>query len=275
MARELIKYVSPLILASLGAFYVAYADKYFLRLFGNLTEVGLYALAARVGSVLGVLNNAFNMSWMADRFEIVKQENAKEVYRRVFRFFTSFLILVGAALALFTNDLFMVLTSPSFYSAADVVPIIIASVIIHSTTVYCNFGIMLHKRTAYLARVSFYKVILSTIGYVVLIPHFGLFGAAITVLAVNIFELTWVNIKSTKLYDMQLQWGAAGLMSVFAVVCVVIGMLLPNADVVSFTARIALYVSLLVVIFHMPFWTIEDKKIISYGFNNIKKRLST
>ncbi|MDT8283263.1 MAG: oligosaccharide flippase family protein, partial [Gammaproteobacteria bacterium] len=33
---KLIKFIAPLIIASIGAFYVSYADKYFLRLFGSL-----------------------------------------------------------------------------------------------------------------------------------------------------------------------------------------------------------------------------------------------
>jgi len=49
---KLVNFVAPLILASVGAFIVAYADKYFIRVFGVLAEVGIYSLAVRVTSVM-------------------------------------------------------------------------------------------------------------------------------------------------------------------------------------------------------------------------------
>ena len=60
---KLIKVVAPLIIVSIGAFYVPYADKHFLRLFGSPNDVGLYVLAARVSSILVTVFEAFNMSW--------------------------------------------------------------------------------------------------------------------------------------------------------------------------------------------------------------------
>lgn len=259
IAVKLVKYVSPLIVASLGAFYVAYADKYLLRIFGGLTEVGLYALAARLSSVLATAFEAFNMSWGADRFEIVKKDNAKEIYEQVFRFMSAALILTGAGLALFANDFFHVMTNPEFYPAGYLVPILILAVISRIYTVFCNFGALYCDRTRIMAEASWIKVIVASIGYISLIPVMGVYGAAIVLTLSNFIELVWVSTRSTKLYDMGLQWGSVTMMLGVAIVYVFSGLLIPEGELTYFWMRFILFCCLVWSIYLLPVWKIKEK----------------
>ncbi len=262
MAWKLVQYVAPLILASLGTFFVAYADKYFIRIYSNLAEVGLYALAARVSSILGTINLSFNMSWMADRFEVVKKDNAREIYGQVFRFMSTVLIVTGVGLAIFANDFFRVMTDPEFYSAGNVVSLLALSTIFQSYATFCNFGIMLEKKTRYMAEASWYKAILSLLGYMLLIPFIGLYGAALTLVISNLFELYWTNMRAKKLYDMQLEWMPVFWMMVLASLCTVLALVLPLDSIYYFGLRVLLFVLFLVAIYIMPFWRNEDKVLM-------------
>ena len=245
IARRLVGFVAPLILASIGAFYVAYADKYFLRLFGSLAEVGLYALAARISTIPETLYHAFNMSWSADRFEISKYENARGIFSQVFRFLSAALVLAGAGLALFAGDFFHIMTAPEFYPAGSIVPLLVAAGIVRINTMFCNFGIMLNKRTRYIAEASWMKVVIASAGYILLIPYLGVYGAALTLLVSNALELYWVNRKATREYDMGLQWMSAGMMMLAGIACVAAGTLMPVGEPEWFVGRMALYVALL------------------------------
>lgn len=262
LAITLIRFVAPLVLASIGAFYVAYADKYFIRLFGSLTDVGLYALAARVSSVLAAVFEAFNMSWGADRYEIVKKENAREVFEQVFRFMSAVLFIIGAGLALFANDFFRVMTNPDFYSASGVVPILTVAVLARIYVMFCNFGALYNERTSVIAKASWLKAVVATIGYLSLIPFLGIYGAAIALLLSNFIELIWVYKKSTKEYDMELRLRPVILMFGIAVACVSLGLLAPQGEIIWFVYRIAIFVSLLVALFFMPIWKDSERKMI-------------
>ena len=262
VAVKVISFVAPLILASIGAFYVSYADKYFLRLFGSLTEVGLYALAARVSSILGTINLSFNMSWMADRFEVVKKENARQIYQQVFRFMSAILVLTGVGLAIFANDFFRIMTDPAFYSAGNLVPILVLAVITQSYTTFCNFGIMLEKKTKYIAEASWYKAIVSTIGYIILIPYIGLYGAAITLVISNIFELFLINKRASRLYDMELMWAPVGIMMALGLVFVSATYAFPSGELNYFCIRLVLFSSFVGMVYFLPIWQDEDKNIM-------------
>jgi O-antigen/teichoic acid export membrane protein len=261
VAIRLYKFAAPLILASLGAFYVAYADKYFIRVFGSLADVGLYALAARVSSVVATAYEAFNMSWAALRFEIVKKENAKEIYERVFRFLGAALFVLGAALSLFAGDLFRIMTKPQFYAAAPIVPVLILATITQIFTVFCNFGIQYRERTKYIAQAAWAKSIFATIGYFALIPHWGVYGAAITLALSNLFELAWIYRHSRRLYDMELRWKPVVQMLGAAVTCVAGGLAVPGGHT-TFAIRVMLFCILMLAIYSMPVWRQGEKGML-------------
>jgi O-antigen/teichoic acid export membrane protein len=262
MAMKLVHYVSPLILASLGTFFVAYADKYFIRLYSNLTEVGLYALAAKVSSILGTINLSFNMAWMADRFEIVKKDNALEIYGQVFRFFSAILIISGVGLSIFSNDLLRIMTDPEFYSAGNVVCLLVLAAVLQSFTTFCNFGIMLEKQTRYMAQASWYKAAVSLASCLILIPYIGLYGAALALVVSNLFELYWVNMRARNLYDMQLKWSPVVLMFALASICTILAFMLPLDSLFYFLVRVSFFIVFVLVVYFMPFWHHEDRVLM-------------
>lgn len=262
IASKLVRFVLPLIVASLGAFYVAYADKYFLRVFGSLTEVGLYALAARVSSVLATVYEAFNMSWGADRFEIVKHNNAKQIYGQVFRIVSAVIISIAAGLALFSNDFFRVMTSPEFYSAGYIVPLLMIAVLAHIYTIFCNFGALYCDKTSIMAKASWLKAIIASVGYVVLIPYIGVYGAAITLALSGVVELIWVYRQSMELYDMGLRWRTVILSFAAATLCVLIGLMMPQGEFIYFSLRIVLFAILVLGIYFIQLQSADDRDML-------------
>lgn len=263
IAVTLIKFVSPLIIASIGAFYVAYADKYFIRVFGSLNEVGLYALAARLSSILATVFEAFNMSWGADRFEIVKKENAKVIFEQVFRFLSVILFSLGAGMAIFANDFFRVMTSSEFYSASYVVPVLIVATLARIYVVFCNFGALYGERTSVMAKASWIKAGVATIGYLTLIPYIGIYGAAVALMLSNLVELGWVYKQSAKIYDMGLQLRPVIIMFVIAAASVLFGLLIPEGELIWFLIRVLIFSLLLLMLHKLPIWTREEKQLVS------------
>ena len=262
IALRLIKFIAPLILASIGAFYVAYADKYFLRVFGSLNDVGLYALAARISAVLATAFEAFNMSWSADRFEIVKKDNAREIYEQVFRFFSAAIIFSGAGLALFANDFFHIMTSPEFYPAGNIVPLLVLAALSGIYKIYCNFGVMYSTRTGIMAEAAWINAVIASIGYLLLIPALGVYGAALTLVFSNFIEFVWVYRKSMRHYDMELKWRPVSLMLITAVLAVLLGLVIPVGEVQYFMCRVLIFIVLMIVFFKLPVWKTEEKEMM-------------
>ena len=259
---RLVRFIAPLIIASIGAFYVAYADKYFIRIFTSLADVGIYSLAVRVSSVLSVAFEAFNMSWGADRFEIVKRENARIIYEKVFRILNMALILTGAGLSIFARDFFYIMTHPEFYPAGNIVPIMVMASIVRIYTTYCNFGALYNEQTRIMAEASWSKAAVSTVFYLTLIPSAGIMGAALAILFGNLIEFIWVHKKSSKLYNMGLDWKPVLIMLSVALLCVVFGATMAEGSVISFAMRCTIFIVLAIAIWLLPFWKDGEKEMI-------------
>jgi O-antigen/teichoic acid export membrane protein len=269
---RLFKFIAPLMFAAFGAFYVAYVDKYFIRVFSGLGDVGLYALAAKVSGVLMTFFEAFNMSWAADRYEVYKKENAKVIYDQVFRGVGAVLILVGAGLSMFAGDLFRVMTQPAFYPATYIVPLLVIVVLVASAFMFCSFGVFLKERTRHVAEASWLKVIIATIGYVILIPYFGVFGAAFTLAFATLIQLYWIYKKSILYYDMELNWKPISMMLMLSFACVILGLVIPQGEVLYFIIRVFVYLGLILGFYFLPIWSHDERKMAKSIILSIVKR---
>ncbi len=273
VARKLVAFVAPLILASLGSFFVAYADKYFIRLYGTLADVGLYVLAARISSILATFYQSFNMSWNADRYEIVKKDNAVAVFQQVFRFLSAAFIIIGIGLSLFANDFFRIMTDAAFYPAGNIVPLLVLAALLRIFTIFCNFGIMLEAKTRHIAESSWLKAGVAVLAYVSLIPPFGVYGAATALLISNLVELFWVDRHASRLYDMQLQWRGVIIMALAGAVLVAGGGLLPAGQWPYFLLRVLGFCLLLGFVYRLPFWTENDRALLAAVVGRLRRKL--
>jgi len=264
---KLYKFITPLMFAALGAIYVSYADKYFLRVYSGLTDVGLYTLAVRVCSVLAVAAEAFNLSWGVDRYEVAKMHNAREIYNYFFRLFSVVLVTISAGIVLFADNLFFAMTEPAFYPAASIVPILTMAAIIRIYTVYCNFGLLYKEKTKHMAEASWLKAVIATIGFVALIPAIGIIGAATAIMLANLFEFMWVNKLAIRYYDMELKWQPVVLMYLTGVSFLFCGSFISGVGLVDFILKLVIYMGLIAFLYFMPIWKDDERELLKASLN--------
>ncbi len=83
--KDLFRFGYPLIFSHLGAFVLTYSDRYFLKHFADLTEVGIYSLAYKFGMIVSALLIVpFHQFWMAEMFAVAKREDARQFLQRHF-----------------------------------------------------------------------------------------------------------------------------------------------------------------------------------------------
>ena len=271
-AYRLLRFVYPLVLSSLGGLYVAYADKYFVRVFCGLDNVGLYALASRLGSVVMIAYEGFNLSWAADRFEIYKRPDARELFSCVFRFLNVGLFLIGAFLIIGARDVLWLMADPAFYPAAAFVTPLVLATIMRVYNNFCNFGLYLSESTKDVAIGSFIKAVLATIGCLTLIPSFGPMGAGYALLLSGFSEFLWVNHRATKHYDMQIDWWFLLPLASLVGLAVILAELLPFGDFRYTTGRIMLCATLPVLVWMLPVLKPQDRALLA-GLLRKKARL--
>ena len=230
-AKELLQFSLPLIFTSLITFYITFGDRYFLRLFSGLSEVGIYALGYKFGFLLMFLVvEPFSNIWNSEKYRVYQQADAKKIFQNVFLAFSLAIILVFVGISLFVKDVLMIMSIPTFWPAYKVVPVILMAYALNAWVYYANFGILIQKKTIEITYGTIIAAVFVTLGYVLLIPPFGALGAAwATVLAFG-SRCAWVTIRSAKLYDMGLPWGTVGGLAAYAVLIVWAGSVLITTD---------------------------------------------
>ena len=205
--KKLYKFGVPFILTNIGAFILTFSDRYFLRSFGDLKEVGIYALGYKLGFLLSFfVSRSFNNVWEAQRFELVKLDNFEEKFNIVFKNYTFFLLAAFMGFSLFSRDFFRIMSAPGFISAYQVVPIVTMAYVVQALTTFFNFGIFYSGKSMLLTKATFYAVIAILALSFMLIPILGGVGAAISTLGAFVVRFVFVYRSSQKSFRISYNW---------------------------------------------------------------------
>ncbi|MFM9961949.1 MAG: lipopolysaccharide biosynthesis protein [Planctomycetaceae bacterium] len=179
VARKLLGFGTPLIATALLSMVFHEADRYFLRVYVDLEQVGIYSLAYKIGQAVNMLCLVpFAAIWGVVVYEIARSPDAKRQYAAVFEQFVAGLLLVMLAASLFAKPLLMLLTTNDYSAAADLVPVICLAYSFFSLNEHFRVPVMLARKTLSLIPVYLFAAVLNIVCNLVLIPRFHAAGAA-------------------------------------------------------------------------------------------------
>lgn len=253
----------PLILATIGSFYLTFGDRYFLRVFGNLSEVGIYALGYKFGFILTVLMwDPFEKIWASQRYEVHRRPDALDIFRKTFVFMSLLMIAAALGISLFVKDLLDVMSAPAFHPAHAIVPIVLIAYVLQAWTSFCNFGLLLKHKTGQIAYGSTIAVAVITVAYLTLIPLFGIFGAAWATVIGFAARFYWIERQSTLEYDMLLPWRKIAAISSLAICVYLLSLFVPDRIFLSLAVRACLYLLFVASIILLPILSPDEKSVI-------------
>ena len=258
--KRLLKYVIPLVISTLAGFYAGYADKYFLRVYEGLYAVGIYSLAARISFVLVTVHSAFQQTWSAARFDIYKQSSyPNDIYNDVFRYMIVLLFLLAGGMAIFSYDLLYLLSSPDFYSASGIIPILVIGVIMVTLRTFLNFGILLKEKTKYIAYAVWIKAFIATLLYVLLIPRFGVYGAVSAYVISVTIETFMIHHYSNRLYCMELNFMPLIYLSMLYLIIVAASYVKFDGYYLQVSYHLVLYCAFIFSLYKIPVWSNKER----------------
>jgi O-antigen/teichoic acid export membrane protein len=181
------------------------------------------------------------------------QPDGQSTFQRVFLLIMLALVIVGTALSVMARDILRVMAAPSFYSAATVIPIVVAAYVVRSAGDFAGFGIRMSERTVHFLHASIFSVAVMTVGYMGLIPRWGGVGAAIATFVGMLAEMLWIQYKANQLVPLDLPWGRVIVASGLGVVAYGMCQLLaPDTLVASILFRTVMLALFTAVVFFSP-----------------------
>lgn len=179
LARMLWRFGWPMVATALLAMSMHQADRYLLRLFVDLNQIGVYSLAYTIGQGLnGLLLTPFAAIWGVVMYEIARQPDAKAVFARVFEYFVYVLLLILFGVSLFIHPIIRLVAAPEYAAAAELVPIVCLGFVFFSVHAHFSVPAYLAKQSVSLIVVYAAAAVANIVFNILLVPPFGLAGAA-------------------------------------------------------------------------------------------------
>jgi O-antigen/teichoic acid export membrane protein len=199
--KQVLSFGVPLVPGNLASLVVTLSDRYFLKHFATMQDVGLYSVGYRVSAALRIaLIEPFRMAWPPYMFSVVEKPEAKDIYKSVLVYFTFVTVWGGLCLSVFAKEALIILATPPYYGAYKVVPLLILSQILLGMCAILVAGIQISNKTKY-ASYSFMIAAGVSLGMnFLLVPRLGMMGAALaSVTAYTVLNLFYFTF-SQKFY---------------------------------------------------------------------------
>lgn len=262
--RQLLRYGVPLVGTQLATFIVTFGDRYFLQRAGTVSDVGIYSLAYQFGFLLATVGYIpFEMVWEPMRFEIAKRPDRDELFARGFLYMNVVLITSAVILALFVPDVLRVMTTPAFYSAAGLVPIILIGYVLQGWAQIQDTGILISERTMFVTIANWAAATVAILGYAFLIPRYLGFGAAVATAAAFATRHACIYFFSQRLWPVRYNWWPVLRLCTAAIAVCIAGALLPHANLgVSLASRVALFLLFILIVWNANILSSEDRGLV-------------
>jgi O-antigen/teichoic acid export membrane protein len=206
--KEMLSFGLPLVPVGLAAWIMTMADRYFLQFLSNPTELGLYSLGYKFGFIVqGLIVGPFSLAWPPFLLSIAKEKEAKEVYSSVLTYFLLVGMAVALVLSVLSQEILIVITTPPFYGAYKVIPLIGLSYILYGCYFVFHAGIWLEKKTKYLALIVGVGAAVNLGLNYLLIPSYGMMGAAVATVISYLLLPIGSYFVSKRYYPIKYEWG--------------------------------------------------------------------
>lgn len=272
--KQLFSFGLPLKLATISTFYLTFGDRYFLNIFSDLSQVGIYALGYKFGFIFTLIAwSPFEKVWDAEKYAIINKPDAKAIYQRTFLYISLILIFIGLCISLYAKDLLKIMSDPAFHDAHKIVPIIIFAYLMQAWVKFCDLGILLEKKTIQIAYAEALAAAVITVAYLTLIPAYGIFGAAWATAIGFMARFYWTNKKGKQYYDMELPWKKVILTLALALAVFLLSMIIPENILISVILRTTLIVFFIVILLLSPILSVTDKSLLSQKYYHLRDKL--
>jgi O-antigen/teichoic acid export membrane protein len=191
---------------------ISSSDRWFLGYFENTASVGIYTIGYNVAVIGMMANKAVLSVWTP---ETVKEFERNPDQAPILLGMTAERLVAGfacvwLAIAAAGGDLIRLLAAPAFHHATVVVPFIAAGVMFHGIIHLANAVFLLMKRLENTIWFWIAGGALSMLLNIVLIPKFGILGAAISQVGSYLLIAVGMVIGAQRMYPLKLNWSRLG-----------------------------------------------------------------
>ncbi|MCU0370180.1 MAG: oligosaccharide flippase family protein [Bacteroidales bacterium] len=238
LLRRMLRYAFPLLIVGLAGMVNEVADKIIFKYLlivppGEpdaeayaMGQLGIYGAAYKLSVLMTLFIQMFRYAAEPFFFAQKKEDNAKQVYADVMKYFVLFGLIIFLGVTLFA-DVVKYFIGPDYWEGLFILPIVLMANLLLGITFNLSIWYKLNDMTRYGAYIALAGAAVTIILNVLLVPRFSYFGSAIGHLSAYTLMVLLSYYWGQKYYRISYQLGRIGFYTVLAVAIFILGYYLP------------------------------------------------
>lgn len=176
--KEGLKFSAPLIPGSICFLLLSVSDRVILERYVDIGELGIYNVACQMSLVLNIVIQSGYKAIEPELFRRFGTEGFNTFIRKTQSAFFSAIYVGALFLCLFSQEIFVLMTTDAFHQGYMLVPALAVGVIMTGQNVIYGGILQGEKRTKMQGTATIIGAIVSVSVNLILIPYFGVYAAA-------------------------------------------------------------------------------------------------
>lgn len=181
---KIIVFSYPIVLSSISTVLLTISDKYILRAFNGLGDVGIYSFAYKLAHTIPIL--VIQPMMLAINPMMLKKINDpdnRQFYSKMLTYLVLIVMLSIVGLSLYGKEgIHLIAQSPSYYSSFMLIPIISFAFLFSAMKDVLVVGLQISLKTKIQANIIIFASVINTVLNLLLIPLLNSYGAAFSFL---------------------------------------------------------------------------------------------
>ncbi|MGC8867907.1 MAG: polysaccharide biosynthesis C-terminal domain-containing protein, partial [Elusimicrobiales bacterium] len=177
--------------SSLSSVIIQLIDRPIMMHFLSPYFVGLYQANFRLAVFMNLIVSMFDFAWRPFVIERAEKRDSVLIFKKVFEYFSFVVIYFFLIISVLIKSIITIpigntyLINPNYWSASDVIPIVMIGYIFLGFYICFMASTIITKKTFYSMNANLISSLISVILNFLLIPIYGIYGAAYSFVASN------------------------------------------------------------------------------------------
>jgi O-antigen/teichoic acid export membrane protein len=239
--RDLLAYGLPHIPHGLLSQTMSMVDRFVLGLYMPLQQVGIYLIGTTVAGVVKFYPVAFEAAWMPFAFDSLRRRDAPELFARMGTYAFAVLAFSTVGLAALAPPVIDLILPPTYRAATPLVPLLAVGLAVQSLAWFPMTSVNISKRTRIYPIVTAIGAAVSVGANLLLIPPFGMRGAAYALLISQVIATAATTYFAQQTYHIPYEGTRlAKVLAIGALTFAATALARPTSLVWTFVVRAAL-----------------------------------
>jgi O-antigen/teichoic acid export membrane protein len=264
-----VKIGGALVLSTIGFNLLNLSDRYIIKYLIGEDNVGLYGLGYRVAGILNMfLILPYTLTLIPSTYKIYKQKDDKRYFSKLMTYSSFFFIWGAVVLSLFSREIVKMFgqnksSGDAYLTAFTVVPVILFGYVFSGMRLTASLGMMLTKNTKHIGSTTLIAAAANIILNFILIPVYGIMGAAFnTLLAYIIFYFLTLGM-SNKYYQVPFEQGKLFIMLIVGMALSSVIYFLPEMNLIPLLAlKILLIIAFPFILYIFNFYEKAELEVL-------------